>query len=99
MRGASPLIFFNTCHSGRIGFSLTRLGSWGARLVELGCAQGTLWLVTDQAAFVFAQAFYDLMSQGLPIGDAISAARHGLRCAPECHHVAGLLLLRGSMWF
>src|SRR5262249_36595417 len=35
MRGAAPLIFFNACHSGRLGFSLTGLGSWGARLVHL----------------------------------------------------------------
>jgi hypothetical protein len=77
LRGAAPLIFFNTCHSGRIGFSLTRLGSWGARLVELGCGGfvGTLWPVTDEAAFVFAQAFYELMAQGLPIGEVMLRAR------------------------
>jgi CHAT domain-containing protein len=81
MRGASPLVFFNSCHSGRIGFSLTRLGSWGARLAELGCGGfvGTLWPVTDQAAFVFAQAFYELMSQGLPIGEVMLTARHRVR--------------------
>jgi hypothetical protein len=77
MRGSAPLIFFNTCHSGRIGFSLTRLGSWGARLVELGCGGfvGTLWPVTDEAAFAFAQAFYELMAQGLPIGEVMLRAR------------------------
>jgi hypothetical protein len=44
--------------SGRIGFSLTRLGSWGARQVELGCGGfvGTLWPVSEEAAFAFAQA-------------------------------------------
>ena len=44
--------------SGRNGFSLTRLGSWGARLVELGCGGfvGTLWPVSEEAAFAFAQA-------------------------------------------
>ncbi len=40
---------------------------------------GTLWPVTDQAAFVFAQAFYELMSQGLPIGEVMLAARHRVR--------------------
>jgi serine/threonine protein kinase len=81
LRGASPLIFFNTCHSGRIGFSLTRLGSWGARFVELGCGGfvGTLWPVTDQAAVAFAQAFYELMSEGLPIGEVMLRARHRVR--------------------
>ena len=81
MRGSSSLIFYNICHRGRIGFSLTRLGSWGARLVELGCGGfvGTLWPVTDQAAFVFAEAFYVLMSQGLPIGEVMWKARHRVR--------------------
>jgi predicted component of type VI protein secretion system len=81
MRGASPLIFFNSCHSGRTGFSLASLGSWGARLVELGCGGfvGTLWPVTDQAAFAFAQVFYELMSQGLPIGEVMLTARHRVR--------------------
>jgi CHAT domain len=86
MRGASPLIFFNTCHSGRIGFSLTRLGSWGARLVELGCGGfvGALWPITDQAAFVFARSFYELMSEGLPISEVMLAARHRVRvCFPN----------------
>jgi hypothetical protein len=37
LRRSSPLIFFNTCHSGRLGFSLTSLGAWGAQFVQLGC--------------------------------------------------------------
>ena len=32
LRRCSPLVFFNTCHSGRLGFSLTRLGAWGCAL-------------------------------------------------------------------
>ena len=46
LRSAAPLIFFNACQSGRLGFALTRLGSWGARLVQLGCGGfvGALWL-------------------------------------------------------
>ena len=29
LRRSAPLVIFNTCHCGRAGFSLTRLGSWG----------------------------------------------------------------------
>jgi hypothetical protein len=86
IRCASPLIVFNTCYSGRIGFSLTRLGSWGARLVQLGCGGfvGTLWPVTDRAALVFAQTFYSLMSEGLPIGEVVLQARHRVcECYPN----------------
>jgi serine/threonine protein kinase len=81
LRRAAPLIFFNSCHTGRIGFSLTRLGSWGAQFVHSGCGGfvGTLWPVTDKAALAFAQAFYGRMCQGLPIGQAMMAARQQVR--------------------
>jgi CHAT domain-containing protein len=81
LRRASPLIFFNACHSGRIGFSLTRLGSWGAQLVQMGCGGfvGSLWPVTDEGALAFARAFYDAISAGLPIGEAMLRARLEVR--------------------
>jgi serine/threonine protein kinase len=76
-----PLLFFNACQSGRLGFSLTQLGSWGARLVQLGCGGfvGSLWPVTDRAALAFARAFYQSLSQGRPIGEAIWQARQQVR--------------------
>jgi hypothetical protein len=81
LRRSTPLIFFNSCHSGRLGFSLTRLGSWGAQLVHLGCGGfvGTLWPVSDRAASVFAQAFYRSLFQGHPIGEAMQEARQRAR--------------------
>jgi hypothetical protein len=77
IRRASPLIFFNACHSGRLGFSLTRLGSWGAEFVQSGCGGfvGSLWSVTDEAALAFARAFYHAMSHEMPIGEAMLQAR------------------------
>jgi tRNA A-37 threonylcarbamoyl transferase component Bud32 len=81
LRRAAPLIFFNSCQSGRLGFSLTRLGSWGAEFVRLGCGGfvGTLWPVTDRAASVFAQAFYRSMFEGRSIGEAMLRARQQVR--------------------
>jgi serine/threonine protein kinase len=78
---SAPLIFFNSCQSGRLGFSLTRLGSWGARFVQLGCGGfvGTLWPVTDRAALEFARAFYLGLTGGQPIGEAILRARLHVR--------------------
>jgi serine/threonine protein kinase len=77
LRRESPLIFFNACHSGRLGFAPTGLGSWGARLVQLGCGGfiGSLWPVTDKAALAFARAFYEALLRGSAIGEAVSEAR------------------------
>jgi serine/threonine protein kinase len=81
LRSAAPLIFFNACETGRLGFSLTRLGSWGARLVQLGCGAfvGALWPVTDKAALAFAQEFYEGLAQGFPLGKATLQARLRVR--------------------
>jgi CHAT domain-containing protein len=81
LRRSEPLIVFNTCHSGRLGFSLTRLGSWGAKFVHLGCGAfvGTLWPVTDEAALEFARSFYLFLAQGFTIGEAMMQSRLAVR--------------------
>jgi type VI secretion system protein ImpC len=81
IRRRSPLVFFNTCHSGRVGYSLTCLGAWGARFVQMGCGGfvGALWPVTERAALAFARAFYEAIARGCPIGDAVRIARQRVR--------------------
>jgi CHAT domain-containing protein len=81
LRACSPLVFFNTCHSARVGFSLTQLGAWGARLVHMGCGGfvGALWPVTDRAAMAFARAFYEFLVQDCRISEAILLARQRVR--------------------
>jgi hypothetical protein len=81
LRRTAPLVIFNTCHCGRMGFSLTRLGSWCAHLVQLGCAGfiGTLWTVSDRAALAFARAFYEQLARKCPLGEAVRQARIRVR--------------------
>src|SRR5262249_2589124 len=81
IKATSPLVFFNTCHSGRIGFSLTKLGSWAAGFVQLGCGGfvGSLWPVTDEGALSFAKEFYRALIDGMPIGEAMVKARLAVR--------------------
>jgi hypothetical protein len=81
LRRVAPLVIFNTCHCGRTGFSLTRLGSWGAHLVRLGCGAfiGALWPVSDRAALAFARAFYEQLASNRPIGEAVRLARLRVR--------------------
>jgi hypothetical protein len=77
LRRAAPLVFFNACETARLGYSLTQLGSWAGRLLRLGCGGfvGTLWVVTDNGALTFAEAFYRLLFQGTPVGEAVRLAR------------------------
>jgi hypothetical protein len=81
LRRAAPLVIFNTCHCGRTGFSLTRLGSWGAQLVRLGCGGfvSALWPVSDRAALAFARAFYEQLTRRCPLGEAVRLARLRVR--------------------
>jgi hypothetical protein len=81
LRRAAPLVCFNACHSARLGFGLTRLGSWGARMVQMGCGGfvGALWPVTERAALAFARGFYELLWEGSPIGEALLGARRRIR--------------------
>jgi hypothetical protein len=81
LRRNAPLVIFNTCHCGRMGFSLTRLGSWGAHLVQLGCGGfiGALWPVSDRAAVAFARAFYEELLWNRPLGEAVRLARLRVR--------------------
>jgi hypothetical protein len=81
LRRSSPLVFFNACHSGRLGFTLLGLGSWGAELIRLGCGAfvGSLWPVRDESAVVFAERFYRSLADGAAIGEAMRQAREEVR--------------------
>jgi hypothetical protein len=80
-RRAAPFVFFNGCHTGRLGYSLTRLGAWGAELARLGCAGfvGTLWAVRDEVALEMAGELYRLLFGGEPVAEALRQARLAVR--------------------
>lgn len=77
LQRAAALIFFNGCQTGRVGYSLARLGAWGAELIRLGCSGfiGTQWDVNDEAALEFAREFYRLLFAGIPIAEALRQSR------------------------
>jgi hypothetical protein len=77
LRQARPAFFFNACHTGRLGWSLTRIGGWAQRLVSCGAGMflGPLWAVEDESAFRIAQSFYTLLLEGMTVAEAVRAAR------------------------
>jgi|GEM_PF-3146476 len=77
----APIVFFNACHSASRGFSLTGLGGWAARFVDLGAAAflGPCWTVPDEVALRFCVEFYDELFRGETIGASVGAARRCIR--------------------
>jgi CHAT domain-containing protein len=81
-------VFLNACRVGQAGLSLTGLGGWGKALVQDARAGGLiapLWSVSDQAAQLFAETFYQQCTQpGMTLGEAIRQARLKVRqSAPD----------------
>ena len=83
MRRTAPLIFFNACSTGRMGYSLSRVGSWAGEFLRGGCGGfvGSLWPVSDEAAAAFAREFYRHLLEGQPIGEAVRRGRLAVRQA------------------
>ena len=88
MTDLPALVFFDSCESARVG-GLTQKGARGAQR-NIGLAEcflrsgvanyvGTHWVVSDDAAPAFVEAFYGALLQGKPIGEAVSSGRHTVR--------------------
>lgn len=81
LRPLRPLVFFNGCHTGRSGWTLSGLGGWPKALLGAGAGAfiGSLWAVKDKKARSFAKTFYESFLGGQPIGEAVRQARLRLR--------------------
>jgi CHAT domain-containing protein len=79
---ARPLVFLNACRIGQQGWSMTGLGGWARRWVDIcGCGAflGPLWAVRDRLAYEFARVFYDALERGETLGTATQTARLHVR--------------------
>jgi hypothetical protein len=78
---ARPLVFLNACQVGQSQMSLTGIGGWASRFLRAGAGGfiGAYWSVYDRPAFDFAQAFYDRLLTGVPLGRAAREARLAAR--------------------
>ena len=77
-----PLIFMNSCHSGRTGPALVGIGGWARQLIDQGCGAfvGCGWEVESKEASNFAIAFYDrLQGDDANLGDAMRVAREKIK--------------------
>jgi len=80
LRRQRPGFFFNSCDSARLAWSLTGLGGWASRLVNLGAGLflAPLWIVEDETARRLADLFYQGLERGATVAEALCAARAAL---------------------
>jgi hypothetical protein len=76
-----PLVFLNACQLGQSAMSLTCIGGWADEFLNAGAGAfiGAYWSVDDTAAYDFAQALYDRLIIGVPIGRAVQEARTAIK--------------------
>jgi hypothetical protein len=72
-----PLVFLNSCHSGRTGNTLLGIEGWATQFIDLQCGAfiGCGWEVTDKFAAEFATTFYKKFQGGESLGNAVHLAR------------------------
>jgi CHAT domain-containing protein len=91
MDSVPALVFFNACESGRLRATvnplrqLDRSVGLAEAFLRGGVANfiGTWWPVSDAAASTFATALYRELAKGESIGNALNAARTGVRILPS----------------
>jgi len=86
-----PLVFLNACDTSRQGFGLTGLEGWAdtfVRTARVGGFIGSTWKTTDALACRFAISFYELLSRGLPLGEAMRRARQSIKSPGDATYLS-----------
>jgi hypothetical protein len=82
LRQDHPLVVFNACQVGRVGWSLAGLGGFAQRWIHR-CGStaflGPQWTIDDTGASELVRHFYHGLCDGRPVADALCAARRHLR--------------------
>lgn len=81
---STPVIFLNACRTAGLAATYNGLDGWAEAFMQAGAGAfvGSLWAVTDGAAREFAQEFYHQLRKGLPLGEAVTAARGSAASQP-----------------
>ncbi len=76
-----PLVFMNSCHSGRTGSTLIGVGGWASKFIGKQCGAfiGCGWEVQSQLACDFAIAFYQRLKNDGTLSEAIRDGREQIR--------------------
>ena len=91
---SAPLVIFNTCHCGRMGFSLTRLGSWGTTWCGWAAAHLSALFGRSPTArrWNLLAAFYRQLAEKRPLGEAVHSTTVCAQAVPRGPDLVSLLL-------
>lgn len=80
----SPIVFMNACRSDGMAANYTWLAGWAKSFLTAGAGAfiGSLWEVRDSSASQFAEEFYQALSCGISLGDAMKQARTAIQNEP-----------------
>ena len=75
--GGGRLVFFNACRSAREQPESTHIEKWAQPFLATDAVAfvGTSWTVSSETARMFAEAFYQALSDGATLGQAASSGR------------------------
>lgn len=83
LRETHPMVFLNSCNSGRGVPSLAPIEGWSRRFLDAGAGTfvGSQWEISSDSARGFSRAFYRHLVGGNSLGEAMRRARLQIRRA------------------
>lgn len=88
--GTRPIVVLNTCQVGKIGRHITGLGGFAPAFLEreAGVFVGAQWMIGDQPALSFVEAFYQALHAGKNVSEAVTAGREKARLDGDATYLA-----------
>jgi hypothetical protein len=73
----APIVFLNSCHTGRTGDAWTDIGGWAKRFLAAGAGAfiGAYWRIKNHHSRYFSEMVYKSLLKGKTIGEAVHRAR------------------------
>jgi len=88
--GTRPIVVLNTCQAGKIGRHITGLGGFAPAFLEreAGVFVGAQWMIGDQPALSFVEAFYQALREGKNVSEAVNTGREKARLDGDATYLA-----------
>jgi hypothetical protein len=88
--GTQAIVVLNSCRAGKIGRYVTGLSGFAPAFLEreAGLFVGALWMIGDEPAVTFIEAFYKALRDGKCVADAVVTGREKARNEGDATYLA-----------